>query len=66
MSIGNNVIVKDTEIEYSIVSDESFIRSPRKLTRSIIGRSSKIVIDEDNHMTYIVGDHSQIGAEDLF
>ena len=56
----------DSKIEYSIVSDDSFIKSPKKLTRSIIGKFSKIIIDDKNHMTYIVGDHSQIGAENKF
>ncbi len=66
VSIADDVSIFDSEIEYSIVSDQSMIKSPRKLVRSIVGKYSKIIIDKDNHMTYIVGDHSKIGCDEKF
>ncbi len=63
-SIGNNVSIKNAEIEHSIILDDSLIASPQRLIDSIVGREVSIVAHGQTKPTsghqLIVGDRSQI------
>lgn len=63
-SIGNNVKIKNAEIEHSIILDDSFIASPRRLIDSIIGREVSVISHQETKPIsghqLIVGDRSKI------
>ncbi len=60
-SISNHVTVKSTEIENSIVLEESWIQSKRRIDQSLIGKFVKIVNSEmkPKAMRLVLGDHSR-------
>lgn len=61
-SIGDNVVIENTEIEDSIILPESEIRNAGRIVESLIGRRVKI-LKGNNHpfgRKLVVGDNSQI------
>ncbi|HII60999.1 glucose-1-phosphate thymidylyltransferase [Pyrococcus horikoshii] len=61
-SVGNNVVIEDTEVEDSIVMDDSIIVGAGRIVESIIGRGVKIIKGNSHPMgrRLIIGDNSQI------
>ncbi|MPW38626.1 glucose-1-phosphate thymidylyltransferase [Thermococcus sp. 101 C5] len=61
-SIGDNVVIENTEIEDSIILPESEIRNAGRIVESLIGRRVKI-LKGNNHpfgRKLVIGDNSQI------
>ena len=61
-SVGNNCVIEDTEIEDSIVMDNSEILGGGRIIESLIGKEVKIRRREElpNGRKFIVGDNSEI------
>ncbi|NQE54093.1 hypothetical protein C5S29_10920, partial [ANME-1 cluster archaeon GoMg3.2] len=61
-SVGNNCVIEDTEIEDSIVMDNSEILGGGRIIESLIGKEVKIRRREElpNGRKFIVGDDSEI------
>ena len=61
-SIGNDVEIIDSEIEYSVVMDGAVIRRVRRISESLIGRNAKITKDnvDTNTIKLHVSDYSEI------
>ena len=62
-SIGNSVVVKHSEIEHSIIMEDSIIsKIPKRIDQSVIGRGVKINYKEKKPRTnrFVLGDNSQI------
>lgn len=61
-SIGNNVEIRETEVENSIVFEESYIKAKTRIVDSIIGSRSKIVLSSENWPS---GNRMYIGSSSL-
>jgi len=61
-SIGNKVEIKNSDIDFSIVFDESVIMDVRNVRDSIIGTGCKINSKHNNGSSnkFVIGDHSEI------
>lgn len=63
-SIGNGVIIKETELENSIVLNNSFINSGKRIVDSVMGENSKVSSAKNNlpeGHKLIISDNSQVG-----
>ncbi|MBU7041849.1 MAG: glucose-1-phosphate thymidylyltransferase, partial [Theionarchaea archaeon] len=62
-SIGNNVVIKNTEVESSIVMDDTVISDGERIFDSLIGRGCEISSSRTRvprGYTLVLGDNSQI------
>ena len=62
-SIGNRVEIYNSEIESSLIMDESYISNPLRIVNSLIGRNSSIVSSKNKKPSgnkIIVGENSKI------
>ena len=62
-SIGNNVVIKKGEIENSIIMDNCLIEINEKITDSLIGPFSVIIINRSGRpkgCRFVVGERSKI------
>ena len=62
-SIGNRAEVYNSEIESSLIMDESYVSLPSRIVNSLIGRSSSIVSSKNKKPSghkIIVGENSKI------
>ncbi len=60
-SIGNNVTLRDAEVENSIIMDESFIDCRGRIVDSLIGKHSKITYNSEclpKGFRFIIGDRA--------
>ncbi|MGC8937344.1 MAG: glucose-1-phosphate thymidylyltransferase, partial [Candidatus Methanomethylicaceae archaeon] len=60
-SIGDNVSILNSSIEYSIILDNAIVRDVEKLEESLVGKNAKIFKNRvRNSVKLHVGDYSEI------
>lgn len=61
-SIGKDVYLKDSSIEYSIVMDNAYLEGINRVSDSLIGRNAKILKSDDNKpfIRFSISDFSEI------
>ena len=59
-SIGDNVVVRDSGVEYCVVLNNAYIMGVDRLEESLIGRNAKIIKTGKNIVSLHVGDYSEV------
>jgi len=59
-SIGDNVVVRDSGVEYCVVLNNAYIMGVDRLEESLIGRNAKIIKTSKNIVRLHVGDYSEV------
>lgn len=61
VSVGNNVAIKDADIENTIILNNVKIDYPGKITGSLIGKYAKLLSNKKKEFhTFTVGEHSEV------
>ncbi|MCW4044473.1 MAG: glucose-1-phosphate thymidylyltransferase [Candidatus Bathyarchaeota archaeon] len=60
-SIGNNTVIIDSSIEYSVILDNAFVKEIEKLEESLIGRNVRVIKNQKrNTLKLHTGDYSEV------
>ena len=59
-SIGENAVIKDSSVEYSVVLENARVEGIQGLEESLIGRNARVVKNSRRGVRLNVGDYSEV------